>query len=90
MTYINGKEYRIIVRYAERITGSWSEADTLVWGEDYPELYGSFLHPLKDGKDMLYFRMSLVGALQRIFNEDRRNIRIDIGQIMRLLLMFLC
>lgn len=58
ITYLSGKEYRLILRDAQQINGPWSKPKTLVKGEDYPALYGAFLHPLKNHDDTLYFLMS--------------------------------
>lgn len=58
--YFNGPRYEITMRYADKITGPWSDAMTVASGQQYPQLYGSFIHPLsaqEDGK--LYFIMSM-------------------------------
>lgn len=58
MTYLSGKKYAIVLRDAADITGPWSEDKVLVRGEDYPALYGAFMHPLADDGNELYFLMS--------------------------------
>lgn len=59
MTYFCAQRYDITVRYAEEITGPWSEPQELAHGKDFPQLYGSFIHPLSADNDQLYFLMSL-------------------------------
>lgn len=55
--YLNDAARRIELRDAEKITGPWSEARMLVSADDYPGLYGPFIHPGSKGED-LYFTMS--------------------------------
>ncbi|MBQ7195607.1 MAG: DUF4185 domain-containing protein [Bacteroidales bacterium] len=58
--YFNGPRYEITMRYADKITGPWSDAITVASGRDYPQLYGSFIHPLsKQEGGKLYFIMSM-------------------------------
>jgi hypothetical protein len=47
------------MRLAGEITGPWSESYELAAGKDYPQLYGSFFHPLSVEGDNLYFLMSM-------------------------------
>lgn len=58
--YFNAPRYEIVFRYADNITGPWSMPLTVASGSDYPQLYGSFIHPLskKEG-GKLYFIMSM-------------------------------
>lgn len=58
LTYLSGTDYRLFLRDAEQINGVWSSPKTLVKGEEYPGLYGAFLHPMKNNEDTLYFLMS--------------------------------
>lgn len=58
--YFNGPRYEITMRYADNVTGPWSGPMTVASGLTYPQLYGSFIHPLslqEGGK--LYFIMSM-------------------------------
>ena len=58
--YFNGDRYEITMRYADKITGPWSNPVTVASGRDYPQLYGSFIHPLsKQEGGKLYFIMSM-------------------------------
>lgn len=59
MTYFCAQRYDITVRYAAEITGPWSEPQQLAHGSEFPQLYGSFIHPLSADSDNLYFLMSL-------------------------------
>lgn len=58
--YFNGPRYEITMRYADKVTGPWSDPITVASGWDYPQLYGSFIHPLsKQEGGKLYFIMSM-------------------------------
>ena len=58
--YFNGPRYEISMRYADKITGPWSEPLTVASGAQYAQLYGSFIHPLsKQEGGKLYFVMSM-------------------------------
>ena len=58
--YFNGPRYEITMRYADRITGPWSDPITVASGRQYAQLYGSFIHPLsKREGGKLYFIMSM-------------------------------
>lgn len=59
IAYFNSDRYNITMRTAEDITGPWSEPYELASGRDYPQLYGSFFHPLSIKGDNLYFTMSM-------------------------------
>lgn len=59
VTYFNDDRYNITMRTAEDITGPWSSPYELVSGKEYPQLYGSYLHPLSASGDNLYFLMSM-------------------------------
>ena len=58
--YFNGPRYEITMRYADKITGPWSDPLTVASGGQFPQLYGSFIHPLsKQEGGKLYFVMSM-------------------------------
>ena len=59
LTYFCEDRYSISVRYAEEITGPWSEPQILATGMDFPQLYGSYIHPSSADADHLYFLMSM-------------------------------
>lgn len=59
IAYFNADRYNITMRVADEITGPWSEPYELANGNDYPQLYGSFFHPLSVEGDDLYFTMSM-------------------------------
>ena len=59
IAYFNSDRYNITMRTAEDITGPWSAPYELANGRDYPQLYGSFFHPLSVKGDDLYFTMSM-------------------------------
>lgn len=59
LLYFNGTRYEITFRTADYIAGPWSEPRKLVDGWQYPQLYGSFIHPLSLKGDTLYFVMSM-------------------------------
>lgn len=59
MTYFCKNRYEITMRDASELTGEWSQPKTLASGKDYPQLYGSYIHPAALDGDSLYFLMSL-------------------------------
>jgi hypothetical protein len=52
---------RIVLRAAREPTGPWSEPQTVVSGQEYPGLYGGYLHPGALDGDDIYFTMSQWG-----------------------------
>ncbi|GAA4315112.1 DUF4185 domain-containing protein [Mucilaginibacter gynuensis] len=58
VTYLDEHRRKIMLRDAVTINGKWSDAKLLVSGDDYPGLYGAFIHPQKNDGDELYFLMS--------------------------------
>jgi hypothetical protein len=59
LLYFSGPRYEITFREANEITGPWSEPKRLADGNDYPQLYGSYIHPMSLKGDKLYFVMSM-------------------------------
>lgn len=59
IAYFNAADYNITMRIADDITGPWDTKFVLATGADYPQLYGSFFHPLSAKGDYLYFTMSM-------------------------------
>ena len=59
IAYFNGADYNITMRIADDITGPWDTKFVLATGADYPQLYGSYFHPLSTKGDYLYFTMSM-------------------------------
>ena len=61
MVHLEDKAGRIVLRAAREVTGPWSEGQTLVPGQEYPALYGGYLHPGALDGDDIYFTMSQWG-----------------------------
>jgi hypothetical protein len=61
MVHLDDPAGRIVLRAADRVTGPWSEARTLVDGREHPALYGGFLHPHALDGDDIWFTMSQWG-----------------------------
>lgn len=59
LLYFNGTRYEISMRYADNVEGPWSEPVQVASGRDWPQLYGSFIHPLSKKGTTLYFIMSM-------------------------------
>ena len=59
IAYFASARFDITLRMAYDITGPWSEPYKLVDSKEYPQLYGSFFHPLSSYGDELYFLMSM-------------------------------
>ncbi|MBB6735658.1 DUF4185 domain-containing protein [Cohnella zeiphila] len=61
MTYLNEDRAAIALRSSSELTGGWSGESEIATGDEYPALYGAFIHPWSlHGKD-LYFLMSQWG-----------------------------
>jgi hypothetical protein len=61
MTYLDEHQRAIVIREAPEMTGPWSDPIELVSGDDYPSLYGAYLHPWASGGEVIYFNMSQWG-----------------------------
>lgn len=59
IAYFSEDRYNITMRTAENITGPWSKPYELAAGNAFPQLYGSYIHPLSATGDHLYFLMSM-------------------------------
>lgn len=59
LLYFNDPQYEICLRYADNVEGPWSEPMQVASGRDWPQLYGSFIHPLSKKGTTLYFIMSM-------------------------------
>lgn len=57
-TYFDADKYALMYRDAPEINGPWSQEKLLASGSTYPQLYGSYMHPLFDDEDTIYFLMS--------------------------------
>ncbi|MEY7974306.1 DUF4185 domain-containing protein [Saccharomonospora xinjiangensis] len=45
----------IVLRSAKRLTGPWTSGEVVVSGDEYPAVYGGYLHPWSlDGPDLYY------------------------------------
>ncbi len=61
MTYLDEHQRAIVIREAPELTGPWSDPQILVSGDDYPSLYGAYLHPWASDGETIYFNMSQWG-----------------------------
>jgi len=59
MTYFCERRYNISVRHAKEITGPWSDPLELASGQEYAQLYGSYIHPVSVNSTNLYYLMSM-------------------------------
>ncbi len=59
LLYFNDPRYEICLRHADNMEGPWSEPMQVASGRDWPQLYGSFIHPLSKKGTTLYFIMSM-------------------------------
>lgn len=58
MIYLSPKHDGLVLLSSQSLTGPWSEEELLVSRNDYPRVYGGFIHPsFNDGKQ-LYFNMT--------------------------------
>ncbi len=56
--YLNESIGQIVARYAKEIVGPWSDEKSIADSNDYPGMYGSFIHPWTNAGTDLYFTMS--------------------------------
>lgn len=57
MSYLDPMAGRIVLRRSASPQGEWSDGATLVDDDEYPRMYGGFMHPWST-RDTLYFTMS--------------------------------
>jgi len=59
--YVDNVAFSIVLRTADNLWGAWSEPVTVVYGSEYPSLYGSYVHPeyVEDNGEVVYFIMSI-------------------------------
>jgi hypothetical protein len=58
MLYLSEPDRGIVMRTAPELTGEWSDKIAVVSSDDFPALYGSYLHPWATDGDVIYFTMS--------------------------------
>lgn len=61
MTYLDEVRRAIVIREAPELTGPWSAPIEMVSADDYPSLYGAYLHPWASDGEIIYFNMSQWG-----------------------------
>jgi len=63
MMYLNESIACIEIRQAEQPQGPWSAPTTVVCGNEYPALYGAYMHPryMENNGETIYFTMSQYG-----------------------------
>lgn len=58
MMYLNENRYAMVIRTSDSLTEGWSAETVVATGEEYPGLYGGFIHPWTNDSKDLYFVMS--------------------------------
>ena len=61
MLYTDEPLHGVVMRTSPSLTGTWSDPIIVVSSDDYPNLYGSFLHPWASDGQTIYFNMSQAG-----------------------------
>lgn len=61
MTYLDEVRRAIVIREAPDLTGPWSTPLEVVSADEYPSLYGAYLHPWASDGETIYFNMSQWG-----------------------------
>lgn len=61
MTYLDEVRRAIVIRESPDLTGPWSDPLEVVSANDYPSLYGAYLHPWASDGETIYFNMSQWG-----------------------------
>ncbi|MFC4002742.1 DUF4185 domain-containing protein [Prauserella oleivorans] len=55
MMHLDERRRGIVLRTAPELTGPWTDGDVVVSGDEFPAIYGGFLHPWSlDGPDLYY------------------------------------
>ncbi|MGP4079227.1 DUF4185 domain-containing protein [Pseudalkalibacillus sp. R45] len=73
MLYLNENRYAMVMRSSSSLTEGWSAETEVATGEEFPGLYGGFIHPWSnDGKD-LYFVMSEWGPYNVVLMKSELN-----------------
>lgn len=55
LMHLDERRKGIVLRSAEHLTGPWSLGEVVISGEEYPAVYGGYLHPWSlDGPDLYY------------------------------------
>jgi hypothetical protein len=61
MMYLDEQQAAVVLRTADRLTGPWSDAETVVTAAEAPQLYAPYMPPrFNDGPD-IYFALSKFG-----------------------------
>ncbi|MGO4937614.1 DUF4185 domain-containing protein [Fundicoccus sp. Sow4_H7] len=58
MMYLNEDKYSVVLRTSTDLTDNWTDEVVVTTGQDYPQLYGSFMHPWSMNDEDIYFVMS--------------------------------
>jgi hypothetical protein len=58
MLYLHEPKHGIVMRSAPELTGPWSDDTMVVSSDEFPALYGSYLHPWASSGEEIYFNMS--------------------------------
>ena len=61
MTYLDEVRRAIVIREAPELMGPWSAPLEVVSADDYPSLYGAYLHPWASDGEVIYFNISQWG-----------------------------
>ncbi len=55
LLHLDVRRRGIVLRSAETLVGPWTSGEVVVSGDEYPAVYGGFLHPWSlDGPDLYY------------------------------------
>jgi hypothetical protein len=61
MMYLDEHKAAVVLRTADRLTGPWSEADTVVTAAEAPQLYAPYMPPRFNDGPYIYFALSKFG-----------------------------
>jgi len=71
--YFDAALYTIGIRTSSQLWGPWSDYTVIITGDQYPELYGGYMHPLlyENGGATVYFTVSIFTAYEAfLFSMD--------------------
>ncbi|WP_024875038.1 DUF4185 domain-containing protein [Saccharomonospora piscinae] len=61
LLHLDERRRGLVLRSAERLTGPWTRGEVVVSGDEYPAVYGGYLHPWSLAGTDLYFLVSQWG-----------------------------
>lgn len=75
MIYFNENCYAMVMRSSSSLMSGWSDETIIATGEEYPGLYGGFIHPWTNDEKDLYFVLSEWGPYNVVLMHSTLDIK---------------